>query len=226
MSQPLGISMMFALGAAILAAQSAPGTIQATGSASLSVKPDQATLQVSITTQGATAQEAADKNASQATAVINALNLLLGKSGTVQTVGYSVYARYSTTPGQVEVLVGYTATNTVKAITADLSLVGRLIDTATQSGASSIGGLSFGLQDQEPSKQQALSAAAKQAMAHATAIASGLGGKTGAVVSAQEGSSVSSYDVASGIATSTPTPVQTGTVTVTATVTITVQLLQ
>jgi len=225
MSNGVRLILTMFLGAAFLGAQAGAGTVQATGTASLSVKPDQASLQVSVLTQGTTAQQAADKNASQATAVINALKQLLGATGTVQTVNYSVYPLYSTTPGQSDVVVGYTASNTVKLTTADLSLAGPLIDTASQAGATSVGSLSFGLQDPEPFKQQALSAAAKQAMAHAAAIASGLGGKTGAVVSAQESGSVSPVDFGTAFSVSSATPVQSGNVTVSATVTITVQLL-
>jgi len=62
-------------------------------------------------------------------------------------------------------------------------------------------------------------------LAHAGAIAQGLGAKTGAVISALEGSRLVPVfgDVGAVAAT---TPVQTGTVSVSATVTVTVQLLQ
>jgi len=70
-----------------------------------------------------------------------------------------------------------------------------------------------------------LGQAAKQARAHADAIAAGLGAKTGAVVSAQEGGSVSPVVIA-GTAGAAPTPIQTGQVSVSASVTITVQLAQ
>lgn len=83
-------------------------------------------------------------------------------------------------------------------------------------------GLTFGLQNPDPVKQQALTAATKQALAHAGAIASGLGGKAGQVVSAQESST--STPVVMLAAASTSTPIQTGYVTVSASVVVTVQL--
>jgi uncharacterized protein YggE len=90
-----------------------------------------------------------------------------------------------------------------------------------------VGGLSFGLQNPEPLVEQALTLATKQATAHASAIAAGLGGKLGAVISAQEGSSYTPITVgAPGAGTAVTTPVQTGTVTVYATVTIQVGLAQ
>jgi uncharacterized protein YggE len=71
--------------------------------------------------------------------------------------------------------------------------------------------------------QQALAAAAKQALANAGAIASGLGGKTGAVISAQQSSAYTPVVALVGTAAPT-TQVQTGPVSVSATVTVTVQL--
>lgn len=196
--------------------------IQATGTARISVNPDQAQLTVGVVTQGNTAQDAAQQNATQTTAVINALKSVLGMSGTLQTIGYSVTPRYSNT--QTPVVIGYIASNTLQVTTTDLSLAGRLIDAASQAGANNVGGLTFGLQNPEPVVQQALTQASRTALAHAGAIASGLGAKVGAVTSAQEGSAVAPI-YGDATATTTPTPVQTGTVSVSATVTITAQLI-
>jgi uncharacterized protein YggE len=112
--------------------------------------------------------------------------------------------------------------------TTDLSIIGRLIDTANQAGANSVGNLSFSLQNPEPVMEQALGLAAKQAQAHANAIAAGLGAKTGVVISAQEGATATPIMVSGVLAgvTAVPTPIQTGTVSVTASVTISVQLIQ
>jgi hypothetical protein len=106
----------------------------------------------------------------------------------------------------------------------DLTLIGRLIDAANQAGATSVGGLTLGLQNPAPSLQQALAAASKQALANAGAIASGLGGKTGAVISAQQSSAYTPVLGVIGGAPGATTPVQTGPVSVSATVTVTVQL--
>jgi uncharacterized protein YggE len=223
----LSLLICLPLSAAALLAQTAPGAIQAIGSATISVKPDQAQLAVGVVTQGATAQDAGQQNASLTTTVTNALNAVLGAAGTIQTISYSISPRYSTTQGQSSVIIGYTASNTVQATTTDLSLIGRLIDTANQAGANSIGNLSFSLQNPEPVMEQALGQAAKQAQAHANAIAAGLGAKTGVVISAQEGATMTPIltGVAAGGA-AVPTPIQTGTVSVTASVTISVQLIQ
>jgi uncharacterized protein YggE len=207
--------------AASLAAQTANGTIQSTGTASVAAMPDQAQFTVSVVTQSTTAQDAGAQNASQTTTLINALKSALGTAGSVQTIGYSISPRYN----NASAIVGYTATNTVQVTTYNLSNVGSLIDVANQAGGSSVSGISFGLQNPDPYVQQALGMAAKQALAHAGAIAGGLGAKAGAVVSAQEGTAYTPV-VASVGPVAVTTPVVTGTVQVTASVTVTVRLTQ
>ena len=172
-----------------MAAQTAGPSVQANGSATLTAKPNQAQLDVGVITNGATAQDASQKNASLSDTVQAALSKVLGSAGTLQTVSYYVTPRYSTTPNQPSVIIGYTAGNTVRVTTTDLSQIGLLIDAANQAGANSVGGLSFGLQNPEPLVEQALTLVTKQATAHAAAIAAGLGSQLGAVLSAQEGSS-------------------------------------
>jgi uncharacterized protein YggE len=209
-----------------MAAQTAVPSVQANGSAILTAKPDQAQLDVAVVTNGATAQDASQQNASLTNTVQAALSKVLGSAGTMQTVSYYVTPLYSYTPNQPSVIIGYTASNTTRVTTTDLTQIGVLIDAANQAGANSVGGLSFGLQNPEPLVEQALTQATKQATAHAAAIAAGLGGKLGAVISAQEGSSYAPV-VMGGSTAAMPvtTPVQTGTVTVYATVTIQVALV-
>jgi uncharacterized protein YggE len=222
----LSLLICLPLAAGALLAQTSPGAIQATGSATISVNPDQAQLAVGVVTQSTTAQDAGQQNATLTTTVLNALKGVLGTAGTIQTISYTISPRYSTTQGQTSVIIGYTASNTVEVITYDLSLIGRLIDTANQAGANSVGDLSFGLQNPEPVMEQALGQAAKQAQAHTNAIATGLGAKTGVVLSAQEGATVTPIVIAGALAAAPTTPIQTGTVSVTASVTISVQLIQ
>lgn len=200
-------------------------SVQANGSATISVQPDQVQLSVGVVTQAATAADAAAQNATVATAMINAIKTVLGSNGDVTTIYYSISPRYSNQANQTPTIVGYTVSNTVQVTSNDINLAGRLIDAANAAGANSVNGPSYGLRDPEPYVQKALSQAAKQATAHAAAIAAGLGAKTGAVLSATEGSQV--YPVlGASAAGAASTPIQSGTVSVSATVTVTVALLQ
>src|ERR1017187_2692066 len=217
--------LLLMLSCSAMAAQTTAPSVQANGSAILTAKPDQAQLDVGVVTNGSTAQDASQQNASLTNTVQAALGKVLGSAGTMQTVSYYLTPLYSYTPNQPSVITGYSASNTTRVTTTALSRSGLLIDAANQAGANSVGGLSFGLQNPEPLVEQALTQATKQATAHAAAIAAGLGGKLGAVLSAQEGSSYAPIAVgAASAGAAVSTPVQTGTVTVYATVTVQVGL--
>ncbi|HEY2016692.1 MAG TPA: SIMPL domain-containing protein [Bryobacteraceae bacterium] len=204
-----------------LAQAAIPGTIQAVGSATITFTPNQAQFTVGVVTQGTTAQDAAQQNATLSTTVQNALKSALGTNGNLQTLNYSVTPRYSNQ--QPPILIGYTASNTVEVTSYNLSAIGNLIDVATQAGANNVGGVSFGLQNPDPLVQQALTQAGKQALAYAAAIAAGVGGKAGAVVSAIQGTAYAPITVP-GTAAGSTTPIQVGTVSISASVTVTVQL--
>jgi uncharacterized protein YggE len=144
---PRMISSVFVLifSCSALAAQTAAvANVQANGSATITAKPDQAQLDVGVVTNGSTAQDASQQNASLSNTEQAALSKVLGAAGTLQTVNYYITPRYSTAPNQPSVIIGYTATNTVRVTTTDLSQIGLLIDAASQAGANSVGGLSFG----------------------------------------------------------------------------------
>jgi uncharacterized protein YggE len=217
------VPTLFLAATAIFAQSPITNSITGEGTATIRVTPDQAQFTVSVITQATTAQEASQQNSALATTVINALKSAVGAAGTVQTVDYSVSPRYNNTGN---IIIGYTASNTVQVTSNDISNIGRLIDTANQAGASSIGAISFGLQDPEPAKQQALSKAAQVALAHASAVAAGISRKTGAVILANEGSSYAPVVAGdrSGLAAAAPTPIQTGQVSVYATVTVVVAI--
>ena len=124
-------------------------------------------------------------------------------------------------------LIGYTVNNNMEVNSGDLSSIGAVIDAASQAGANNVGGLQFTIKDQEPLRLQVLGLAAKQARAHAEAIAGGLGGRIGSIFAASEGTSVSPIgrtDAPSAAATTTP--IETGLVQVRATVTVEAELLQ
>ena len=213
-----------------LAAQSqatgtTPRLVRASGEGVVSVVPDRAKVLVGVVTQAATAQEAAAQNAAQLEAVLTQLRALLGASADIKTINYSLTPNYRYPQGGgPPTLVNYTASNTVEVTLADLSSIGRVIDTAAQAGANQIQSLRFTVADPEPLRARALAAAAKQARGRAEAIASGLGVRLGAVLTAEEGTVVRIADTREVSAGGTQTPIETGLVEVRATVTVEIEL--
>jgi uncharacterized protein YggE len=75
-----------------------PASVTAVGSASISVPPDLARVDVGVNTQGATAQAASQANATLANIVIMAMQSLLGSSASIKTVNYSLSPVYNNPP--------------------------------------------------------------------------------------------------------------------------------
>lgn len=203
-------------------------TVQSTGTATISVTPDQAQINVSAVTTAATAQDAANQNATIATNIQNQLTQALGSSGTVKTVNYSVNPNYTYANNGTSTLTGYTVTNSIQVTLNDLSITGKIIDTAVQAGASRIDSLSFNLKDDTDARSQALKAATLKAKAKADAMAASVNLTTGAFLVIQESGAVVQPIISVGISApgATATPVQPGNLSITGTVTISVELSQ
>ncbi|MGI8744902.1 MAG: SIMPL domain-containing protein [Bryobacteraceae bacterium] len=199
--------------------------IRALGQGSVSVQPDLAKIHIGVVTQASTAQDASTQNATKLSAVLSQLRQVLGSTAEIKTVNYTLTVNYThPNGGGAPVLNGYTATNIVEVSTTDLTIVGKAIDTATQAGANNIQSLQFTLKDDQPARMQALKAASQQAKAHAEAIASGVGARTGAVLALKEDNSRDVTPLFAAL--STATPVQPGALVVTATVTLDMELIQ
>src|SRR5215470_3034832 len=113
--QPLIVLVALAFGISGVWAQTPqPRLISASGQASLSVKPDQAKIDIGVVTQAANAQDAASQNASQVDSVLSQLRSVLGSTADIKTVGYSISPNYRYPQGAPPVLTGYTASNTVE----------------------------------------------------------------------------------------------------------------
>jgi uncharacterized protein YggE len=161
--------------------------IQATGEGTISAKPDQAVIEIGVVSQGSTAATAAAQNAKQTDAFLVELRQLLGSDRKLRTMNYSVHPNYQyPKPGATPTITGYTATNVVEATLDDLSLVSKVIDTATQNGANIVQRTQFQLRNSAAVRAQALRQAAEQARISTDAIAAGLGVKVVRVLSAEE----------------------------------------
>jgi len=200
--------------------------IRAMGEGVVSVRPDQVKINANITTIADSALASSEQNATRTTEVLERLRAVIGTAGEMRTVGYSVSPNYRYPQGGGNpILTGYTTNNSIEVTSPDLGAAGRIIDTATNAGATTVSGLRFSLKDPNPTHAQALRLATQQARMQAEAIASGLGGRLGPVVSVEETSAVRVVlppDARAGAATTTP--IETGMVEVHASVVIEVEL--
>lgn len=219
---------------AIVAAQEpaerlAPPSIRVSGEATVTAQPDQAQIDIGVTTQAQTAKAAADNNAQQLETVLAQLRQALGADAEIKTVSYTLNPDYRyPKEGGKPTIIGYTATNIVRVTLNDLTKVGQVIDVATQSGANRIHQLQFKLKNEQAAQSQALRAAAVKAKAQAEALAQALDLKITRVLSVVESSAgvqpiVRDVMMARSEAAAS-TPVEPGTIEVRATVTLTVEV--
>lgn len=202
-----------------------PPSVQASSTATVSVKPDQARIQIGVVSQASTASAAASQNAAELQKALTELKAAAGPNAEVKTVSYSLNPNY--TNGRA--IKNYTATNIVEVTTSDLASVGKIIDAATQSGANEVRSLQFTLKDQTHARVEALSKAALQARTEAGAMAGALGLKLGRVLTLDESgvSPIRPMMAMMARAETMPTPIQEPqTIEVQATVTITIALEQ
>lgn len=210
--------------------QSLPPSIRTMGEATLTVKPDQARIDIGVVTQAEHAQPAAVENAQKLETALAELRKLLGPEADIKTISYSLTPNYRyPKQGGTPTITGYTATNTVQVKTNDLSQIGKIIDIATQSSANRIDSLRFTLKDEQAVYTQALSDATARAKAKAEAMASALGLRIVRVLAAEEGGLpprpiLARTMEARAAPTVAETPVEPGTIEVRATVGLTVEI--
>jgi uncharacterized protein len=205
-----------------------PPSIRVSGEATVTAQPDQAQLDLGVTTQAQTAQTAAANNAQQLERTLAELRRALGANAEIKTVSYSLSPDYRyPREGGKPTITGYTATNLVRVTLKDLTRLGQVIDVATQAGANRIHRLQFTLKDEQAAQAQALRAAALKARAQAEALAQALGVKIRRVLSLVESSAgvqPLARDVMLARAEAASTPIEPGTIEVRATVTLTVEI--
>lgn len=202
-------------------------SVRAVGEGTVSARPDQARVSLSVVTQATTASDAASRNATAATNVINELRKLLGGTADIRTINYNLSPNFGPSRDQnPPVITGYTATNTVQATVIDLALVGRVIDAGIAAGANRVNGLTLSLRDEDTLRAQALRIAGQKARAKAEAIAQGLGLRLGNVIVAEETGGISApFDLRSGITTAVTTPIEPGLLQVEARVAVEFEIL-
>ncbi|HSU32193.1 MAG TPA: SIMPL domain-containing protein [Bryobacteraceae bacterium] len=208
----------------------APHVVRASGDATVTAAPDRARISIGVQNQAATAQQASSQNAAQTTRVLQVIRQALGSAGEVKTENYSVSPQYRyPKDGSPAKIVEYRATNTVQVTIDDLSLAGKVIDAATQSGANNVEGISFQLKDEGAVRSQALAEAAVKARASAEAIAKALNLHVVGVLQAEASGGPPPIRpmmraMAAGGESAPSTPVEPGNLEIHASVTVTLQV--
>lgn len=157
--------------------------IAVTGVGEVTAIPDMATLSLGVQTQARTATEAMSTNSAKLAAVLENLRAAGIEERDLQTRSLSVYpdTGKSYRSGGGASGTSYIVANVLSVRVRDLSQLGRLIDVALSDGANTLGGLAFGVSEQDALQQEALRRAVANALAQAELLTEAAGARLGRV---------------------------------------------
>lgn len=167
------------------AAQGTLLSVSADGSSE--ARPDLATLNLGVTTEGQTAQAALQENARRMTALTQALRRAGVAERDIQTSNVSVYPQQQYRENQPPLITGYQANNSVTAKIRNINNVGRVIDAAVGAGGNTINGVSFSHADPDAQLDIARRDAIAEARRRAELYANALGMRVHRIVAVSEG---------------------------------------
>jgi len=136
--------------------------------------PDRAFVTVSVETRSKSPREAQRLNAEAMTAVQQRLAQLRLSKDAIRTTGYDMHQEFDfvqtrRVPGE------FVARNGIEVRLDDIARTGEILDATVQSGATTVSGIRFDLQDRDGAEREALRIAVADARARAEAAASGAG---------------------------------------------------
>ncbi len=150
-------------------------------------RPDMATVNLGVTTEGQTAQAALQENARRMQALTQALRRAGVAERDIQTSNVSVHPQHQYREGQAPLITGYQANNTVSAKVRNVDSLGRVIDAAVGAGGNTVHGVHFAYQNPEGQLDAARRDAIAEARRRAELYADALGMQVARVVAVTEG---------------------------------------
>ena len=188
-------------------------TIQVTGTGSVQVKPDTASISIGVSTEDGNAQNAVSRNNAATAKVISELQAAAIEKKDLKTSNFSVYPQYRTEGSDKHPVVTYRASNTVTVTVHNLDKVGDILTKAVTAGSNQISGPNFAVSDPEKYLAEARKKAVENAIAKASVYANAAGLKLGSILSmVEEGAAAPIYAPrsASFSTAAAPVPVEAG----------------
>ncbi|MFD1912406.1 SIMPL domain-containing protein [Halodurantibacterium flavum] len=131
------------------------GQIRVSGQGRVDAAPDMATITLGVTAEDAEAAVAMADVSTQVAAVLSQLEAAGIEARDMQTSGLVLTPRWNYSDGEEQRITGYIAQNNVTVRVRDLESLGGLLDEVIESGANTLGGLSFGIADPQPLEDEA-----------------------------------------------------------------------
>ena len=167
-------------------------TLSVTGNGTVLVESDLAIVTVGVQETSKDVLEAQSTINEKIAAIKQALLDAGVEESEINTDSINIYANYDYSDN-TEVIVGYTARNSLSVRTTDMDNVGSLIDAAFAAGANTLDNVQFTVQDDTQAREQALTMAVEDARRKADVLASAAGLQVASIERISEGG-VSVYD--------------------------------
>jgi uncharacterized protein YggE len=169
-------------------------TVSAEGK--LDVPPDKAVLSFAVETVGEKLSEVQQENQERLAKVLEECRALNIPSQFIQTTSLNVIPEYPPPPrrpsdGSLEKsiprIIGYRVVHQVNVEVRNLEVVGKVVDRVLKVGANRFSGISWGLQNEQPTKLEVLKQASLKAQAKAETLAEALNLKLVRMINVLEG---------------------------------------
>ena len=175
------------VGGCSVSSDTTQNTLTAQGTYTIKEMPDEAVVYIGIETLKMSADESKNENSIISDNVMKGLQLIGISKSDMSTLNFNIYPEYDYNDGKSE-LKGYRTRNTIKVDTKDFSVLGKIIDTAVNNGATNIDSVQFDFSEDKRNslKIEAIKKASEDARMKADALASGLNAKIVGIMSVSE----------------------------------------
>jgi len=144
-------------------------SLTVTGTGIVKVKPDFATINLSVETKDKNLESAQKENAKIVERLVDALALQNISKEDIMTNWFNIYPEYDYNFGQR--LTGHRVSNHLSVKVRDVENVGKIIDLATATGANIVSGVQFGIENNSAAYNEALIKAIDSARQKAAVLA-------------------------------------------------------
>ena len=152
------------------------GIISLNNTVDKELDPNFATITFAVENTASDAKKAVAENNEKSNKIINSLKALTNaQTDVIKTTNFSVRPVYSTSSTGKRTIKNYTAVNTVRVETKDISKVASFIDAAINSGANRTDNLTYTLQNQRTICNEMYPSVVKELRNTAAAIATAAG---------------------------------------------------
>lgn len=149
-------------------------TAKVIGVGKVVVTPDVATVELSVSVQAPTAEEAQQRNSEQMAAVLEVIKQRGIRDENIKTQEVAVYPVQDTEKNAAEI-IGYSASNTINIRIHRVNATGEVVAAAMQAGANELLHVEFHLLDETEAYKEALIAAVEDAQQKAEVLVGPLG---------------------------------------------------